>query len=97
MTEWKQERPSWCLYKDCIFLRRAEDVLCGGELPEPILHDNTPNTHRFCIADDEGTMSYMVNANDLQYWRWIMDALDGKTTSWISRIGVEAYGNKVVC
>ena len=85
MKKWKQERPEWCKYKNCIFLRRAMDAICGGRLPKPILHQSTPNTHRLCIVDDEGMMHYLVNDNDLQWWRWIMDALDGKKTSWLSK------------
>jgi hypothetical protein len=85
---WKQERPAWCPHSTCAFRRRAQDAVCGGELPEPILHDGTPNTHRLCLngADrDGGVLDLQVNRADLGYFRWIFDALDGERTSWLSR------------
>lgn len=33
----------------------------------------------------KGPDSYMVNDTDLEWLRWIFDALDGKETSWLSR------------
>ncbi len=82
-TKWEQERPSWCAHEDCLFLRRAMDNMCGGELPTPQEHDGGMNTHRFCINADP-LFDLMVNDNDLSWFRWIFDALDGKTTSWLS-------------
>lgn len=85
----KQERPSWCPHADCCFLRRAMDDLCGGKLP--VLGDHGPvkavNTHRFCIHFDDGSpiVDMQVNASDLAWMRWIMDALDGQQTSWLSK------------
>lgn len=29
MTEWRQERPSWCPHTDCLFRRRAMDDMCS--------------------------------------------------------------------
>lgn len=87
MSGWKQERPEWCPHQDCIFKRRAMDSMCGGELPEPILHDENPNTHRMCLRESDppyGIGDYQVDANDLDWFRWIFDALDGKATSWLS-------------
>jgi len=87
MTEWKQERPSWCPHTNCIFGRRAMDDICGGELPVPIPHDGVDNTHRLCmngLADDGGVFDLRVNSTDLDWLRWILDALDGKRTSWLS-------------
>ena len=84
IMEWKQERPSWCPNQDCIFKRRVQDAFCGGELPEPTPHDGDLNTHRLCWYGGEGPDSYMVNKSDLGWLRWILDALDGKNTSWLS-------------
>lgn len=85
MPEWKQERPEWCKFNDCIFLRRAMDSMCGGRLPQPIPHSDDVNTHRFCIVADGDLTYYQVNESDLEWLRWIFDALDGKKTSWLSR------------
>ena len=83
--DWKQERPAWCPHTDCRFLRRSQDALCGGELPQPVPHDADENTHRLCIRTDD-VFDLQVNATDLGYFRWILDALDGKKTSWLSRV-----------
>ena len=85
---WKQERPSWCPHTDCIFQRRVMDDLCGGRLPAPEPHDGDQNTHRFCLngADkDGGVFDLRVNRSDLEWLRWVFDALDGRSTSWFSR------------
>jgi hypothetical protein len=84
--QWKQERPEWCGHADCIFRRRAMDSFCGGELPAPEPHNGDMNTHRLCIRfeDDGSTVDMQVNATDLGWMRWILDALDGKKTSWLS-------------
>lgn len=87
---WLQERPAWCPHTDCIFRRRAQDAICGGELPVPADHDGTPNTHRVCLngaAENGGVMDLQVNATDLDWFRWIFDALDGQRSSWLSRRG----------
>ena len=83
--EYRQERPSWCPKTDCIFIRRAMDAWCGGELPELVPHDGDFNTHRICWYGGQGPDPYMVNENDLDWLRWILDALDGKKTSWLSK------------
>ncbi len=88
-TEWKQERPTWCCHGDCGFLRRAMDDICGGELPAPVPHGGGENTHRFCLhfADDmPEVFDLQVNPTDLDFFRWIFDALDGKQTSWLSQL-----------
>lgn len=82
--EWKQERPSWCPHKDCIFLRRVMDSACGGELPNPEPHGKDFNSNRFCMKEEQGVIDYQVNHSDLEWLRWIFDALDGKETSWLS-------------
>ncbi len=99
---WKQERPLWCLHQDCQFLRRTMDAMCGGELVRPSEHEGQLNTHRFCIRcpDVENgpfmIHDYQVNDNDLQWFRWIFDALDGKKTSWLSSLleNVKSVGLK---
>lgn len=85
-----QERPRWCPHADCVFLRQTQGLICGGALPVPVDHDGTPNTHRFCMngaGDNGGVVDLQVNATDLQHFRWIFDALDGKATSWLSKRG----------
>ncbi len=88
MTEWNQERPSWCPNETCIFKRRAMDSICGGELPEPVEHSGDYNNFRFCLNDDfvadVPVLPITVNKSDLGWFRWIFDALDGKKTSWLS-------------
>jgi len=85
-TQYKQEKPSWCPHESCKFLRRVQDDLCGGSLPTPESHDGDLNTHRLCIkTDTEGAFDLQVNTSDLDWFRWIFDAMDGKKTSWLSR------------
>jgi hypothetical protein len=43
------------------------------------------NTHRICIVAGE-VIDLQVNGTDLEWFRWIFDALDGKATSWLSRV-----------
>ena len=81
---WKQERPSWCPHQDCIFLRQTQGLLCGGELPKPEPHDEGENTHRLCIKAGE-VFDLQVNKTDCDGIRFILDALDGKKTSWRSK------------
>ena len=89
MTEerkvWKQERPTWCPKPDCDFKRRVMDSLCGGRLPEPVPHAGDFNTVRICFNDDltpdVPVMPIMFNESDLNWLRWIFDALDGRSTS----------------
>lgn len=86
--EWKQTRPEWCPHKDCQFKRRAMDSLCGGKLPDPVKHDTALNTHRVCIKDSAlagDVFDLQVNSTDLEWFRWIFDALDKKRTGWLSR------------
>lgn len=92
VERWAQERPAWCPHTDCIFRRRVMDSICGGELPEPAPHDADFNTRRMCLngaADDGGVFDLQVNRTDLEWLRWIFDALDEKRTSWLSRRAVE--------
>lgn len=96
---WKQERPSWCPHPDCEFKRRTQDAICGGKLPEPQPHNGDFNTHRFCIneslsAKDSKVIDLQVNNTDLDYFRWIFDALDGKVTSWLSKSKKDQLGDK---
>lgn len=81
--EQKQERPSWCPHQECLFVRSAQGSMCGGQLPEPTEHAGGVNTHHFCLSEG-GDSCYEVNDTDLEFFRWIFDALDGKITSWMS-------------
>lgn len=86
MTEriqYKQEKPSWCPHESCGFLRRAEDRFCGGSLPKPEPHGGDLNTHCICFKNEE-VVDFQVNMSDLDWFRWVFDAIDGKKTSWLS-------------
>lgn len=81
---WKQKRPKWCPHTDCQFRIHSQDLICGGEMPEPVPHDSDENTHRFCLAgamDDGSVFDLQVNSTDLYHFRRIFDALDGKTSA----------------
>ncbi|KKL46362.1 hypothetical protein LCGC14_2346290, partial [marine sediment metagenome] len=65
--------------------RRSQDALCGGRLPKPEPHEGDENTHRLCVNTVGEVFDLQVNKTDLGYFRWILDALDGKKTSWLSR------------
>jgi len=87
-SSWLQERPEWCPHTECIFRRRVLDSICGGELPATVEHDGDQNTHRLCIREPESDppiWDLMVNETDLDWLRWVLDALDGKETSWLSK------------
>lgn len=63
------------------------DSICGGELPKPEPHDGDFNTHRVCtVFNDEPktVLDLQVNKTDLDWFRWVYDALDGEKTSWLS-------------
>ena len=65
------------------------DSICGGRLPEPVSHDGDFNTHRLCINGVDssgGVVPIQLNETDLEWFRWIFDALDGKKSSWLSLI-----------
>lgn len=82
------ERPRWCPHPDCVFKRSGQDVVCGGTLPLPSDHDGVANTHRICFngaAENGGVLDLKVNPNDLDWFRFIFDALDGKASSWLSQ------------
>jgi len=83
-TVYKQERPDWCPHKDCVFVRRVLDSICGGKLPKPEPHNGDFNPYRICIKTDE-VFDLQVNDTDLGWFRWVFDALDGKKTSWLSK------------
>lgn len=83
---WKQERPFWCKHNGCIFKKRHQDALCGGQLPKPEEHNGDFNIHRFCIRFESGeVVDIQANDSDLDYFRSIFDALDGKKTSWLTK------------
>ena len=65
-------------------MRRVQDAACGGQLPQPVPHDADYNTHRLCLNAGEPVFDLQVNASDIEWLRWIFDALDGKRTSWLS-------------
>ena len=60
------------------------DSICGGNLPKPSPHEGDFNIYRLCFNQGGRIDSYEVNKSDLGWFRWIFDALDGRTTSWLS-------------
>ena len=57
-------------------------------MPTPEPHDGDLNTHRLCVKPDTGgVFDLQVNTSDLDWFRWVFDAIDGKKTSWLSRRG----------
>jgi hypothetical protein len=98
VTEYRQERPSWCPHPTCIFKRRAMDSMCGGEIGGEVREtDEFDQLHindlRLCLNETHQPpptakiVDFKVNASDLDWFRFVMDALDGKRTSWLSRRG----------
>jgi len=83
--EWQQKRPEWCPHSDCVFLRRIQDAGCCGALPVPEPHDGDLNTHRLCLRPEVAVFDLQVNMSDLDWLRWLFDAIDGKKTSWLSQ------------
>lgn len=61
------------------------DSICGGDLPEPAPHDGGINIYRICLNESDRVDDYQMNSSDFDWLRWIMDALDGKETSWLSK------------
>lgn len=87
-----QQRPEWCLYRDCIFTRNFYarcGAICSGKLPKPDPHEEGFNTYQLCflfIGNKEKhspaeAFAMRVNDLDLDLLRWVFDALDGKKTS----------------
>ena len=77
----RQIKPKWCLYPDCLFLRNAQNLFCAGQLPKPLEHDSAFNTHRLCMrapsySGGHIVSDYQVNVNDLDWFRWVIDAID---------------------
>jgi len=96
MTTYKQERPVWCPHQDCQFRRRAMDSLCGGMLPKEVKETDQfdqlhVNDMRVCLNEthqpppNHKIVDFKVNDGDLDWFRFVFDALDGKETSWLSR------------
>ena len=89
MSENLNARPDWCPHQDCVFQRSAAGMACGGELPKPEEHNGGINTDRICMDTREtghGIFDLQVNDSDLEWLRFIFDALDGKKTSWMSKL-----------
>jgi hypothetical protein len=85
---YKQERPSWCPHKDCLFKRRTMDNACAGNLPQPVPHNGDFDYYRLClngVLPNEEVFDLQVNNTDLEWLRWLFDSLDGKQTSWLSK------------
>ncbi len=74
MTEWKQERPKWCLHPTCQFSLSIQGVICCGELPKPEPHGDDHNTHRICWFTGNGEVfDLQVNRGDTYHFRKIFD------------------------
>ncbi len=94
-TIYEQERPSWCPHPTCIFKRRAMDSMCGGALPKEVKEtDEFKQLHindlRVCLNETHQppphakVIDFKVNDSDLDWFRFVYDALDEKRTSWLS-------------
>lgn len=71
MTIWKQQRPGWCPHPNCAYRMSTQDALCVGELPAPLDHDGTLNTHRLCIvqsAPDDPEWLFKLEINKGDAW-----------------------------
>lgn len=79
MTTWKQERPAWCGHKDCKFVQRVQDAMCGGHLPVPEPHNGDFNDHRLCLRfkDDGSVTDIQCNNTDLYALFRIISKLRG--------------------
>ena len=98
-TEYRQERPTWCPHQDCLFKRRVMDSICGGALPpgqanvkeKDAFGEDHINDVRVCLNEthqpppNAKVVDFKMNPSDLDWIRFILDALDGKETSWLSR------------
>lgn len=75
---WKQEMPDWCPHRDCLFLRRAMDNICGGKLPKLEPHGEGFNTHRFCLVGvlpEDEIFDLQVNKTDIGWFEFIFQAI----------------------
>lgn len=64
------------------------DSACVGELPKPADHGKAKgvNTHRLCMTDGESpVVDWQIAEHDCDWLRWMLDAVDGKATSWLSQ------------
>jgi len=97
--EWPMQKPSWCGHLGCQFLSRVEDALCVGELSIPKRHGGDENSHRICF-NPEGNVEQSLkpgkhvfdlklNKSDCDAIRFVLDKVDGKKTSWRSKLGGE--------
>ena len=67
MTVWKNERPDWCPYPNCIFKMNTQNLICTGKLTVPESHDSDENTHRLCFNEREtghGIHDLQINRTD---------------------------------
>ena len=86
VIEWKQERPEWCSQEKCQFLRRVMDDACIGKLDTPEDHEGIDNTHGWCMAGvvEDHILHLETNITDIEYMRWLFDAVDDGHSSWLS-------------
>jgi hypothetical protein len=78
MTEWKNERPAWCLHQDCRYRLRAQDAACVGYLPEPAPHDEDFNIYRICLCGvlpDGKVFDLQFNDTDIYHFKRLFEAL----------------------
>jgi hypothetical protein len=61
------KRPNWCPHSECIYKANSQNLMCVGQLSEPVLHDEVQNTHRLCIDTREtghGIFDLQINWTD---------------------------------
>lgn len=71
-------RPKWCPDKSCKLLRQSgNDIFCTGEMQAPILHDETPNTHKFCLrprVPNPAIYEFQINFDDARAIRMVLQS-----------------------
>lgn len=72
-------RPKWCQDKSCKLLRQSgNDIFCVGQMQVPVLHDDTPNTHTFCLrpqVPDPVIHTFQINFDDARAIRIVLQSL----------------------
>lgn len=69
------DKPRWCPVATCSTLRCIGDAVCVGRMATPIDHDGTPNTHRFCLNNEDGVIDLMINKSDAYVFRAALETI----------------------
>lgn len=87
---------------ECVFIRRGQNAMCVGKLKTPTSHglnhgmEVNINTHCLCLNPEgnvekniepgDHVFDLQIAEHDCDGIRWMLDAIDGKKTSWRSRL-----------